>query len=705
MNQPFANQPFSFETPKPEPYAPGEAAHHGPAAAHALQVDRAMAAAGIAAYRWVIEDDVVVWSGNAGNVLGCDPALVASGKAYASFLDPDNFTGRYDVVVHSAQTDNGDGVPFEIECLFRPDGRGSAASVWLEDQGRWFAGPDGRPVEVMGTVRRINDRQARDQHLSFLGNCDPLTGMMNRGRMAEALGEAISVAERDGSSCSLVLAAINNLGVVNEAFGFEIADEVIVSMGRRLRQAVRSGDAIARYSGCKFGIILNNCDEEALAGAIARFLELARESVVETHRGPVWALLSIGAVTLPRHAGDATLAMARAEEALSEARRLPSDGFVLYQPSVERDRQRQVNTEHAMEIVRCLREDRFLLAFQPVVARDDDGRPAYHEALLRMRDSSGTIITAGSLVPIAEKLGLIRLIDRAVVQMAVATLNRYPDARLAINISGTTAIDPRWSPQITSLLAANRDVIDRLSVEITETVALSDIDATRRFVEQLRELGCGVAIDDFGAGFTSFRNLRALPVDILKIDGNFCRDLANNPDHQYFVRALIDLAHAFHFKTVAEWVETEADARLLRDWKVDFMQGNLYGAASLEAPWTAVVDPPQLDLAMTSDDDSEIGWLQASKAAPPASEEPHHPIAAAEEALSPAEPEPQPAPERPGEPAIVAFEDDIAHELSRLRQAIAALDAGFKRKPTAPELRPEPSYADLVSDSVLSRAG
>ena len=110
-------------------------------------------------------------------------------------------------------------------------------------------------------MRRIDDRHPRDQHLSFLGNCDPLTGMMNRGRMAEALGEAIAVAEREGASCAFVVAAINNLAVVNDAYGFEIADEVIIAVGRRLRQVVRTGDAIARYSGSKFGFILNNCED------------------------------------------------------------------------------------------------------------------------------------------------------------------------------------------------------------------------------------------------------------------------------------------------------------------------------------------------------------------------------------------------------------------------------------------------------------
>ncbi|MGH6819906.1 MAG: GGDEF domain-containing protein, partial [Methylocella sp.] len=297
------------------------------------QLRRAMEASGEAAYHWVIETDEIAWSANAGEIFGCNPQQLHSGRSFATFLDADNFTSRYDTVMRSSLVDDGSGIPFRIEYLFRPEGRKGRASIWVEDHGKWFAGRDGRPAEVYGTVRRIDDRHQRDQHLSFLGNCDPLTGMMNRGRMAEALGEAMAVASRDGTSCAFLIAAINNLAVVNEAYGFEVADEVIVNMGRRLRQVVRTGDAIARYSGAKFGLILNHSGEEEVGAAVDRFLGIARESVIETAHGPVWALLSIGGLVLPKHAADANTAMARAEEALSEARRLPSDGCVIYRPS------------------------------------------------------------------------------------------------------------------------------------------------------------------------------------------------------------------------------------------------------------------------------------------------------------------------------------------------------------------------------------
>ena len=563
-------------------------------------------------------------------------------------LDADNFTSRFDTVMRSKARDDGAGVPFQIEYLFRPQGDVGRQAIWLEDCGRWFAGSDGRPAEVYGIVRRIDDRHRRDRHLSFLGNCDPLTGMMNCGRMAEALGEAIDVAERNTLSCAFAVAAINNLAVVSDAYGFEIADEVIVAVGRRLRQVMRTGDALARYSGSKFGIILNHCSEEELRIAAERLLNVARESVIETARGPVWAMLSIGGVILPRHASEANTAMARAEEALTEAKKLPSDGFVLFRPSAQRVSERDLNARCATEIVACLKQNRFQLAYQPIIDAHS-GAVVMHEALLRMADFDGAMIAAAHLVPIAEKLGLVRLIDRNVMQLAVGVLLEYPQARLALNVSGITATDPRWHGQLIEMLAAHRELAGRLTIEINEAAALADVTETARFTRALHEAGCGVAIDDFGASVSSFRSLKVLEPDFLKIDGSFSERLASNSDNQYFIRSLIEMAEKFGIKTIAEWVQTEEDADYLRQWGVDYLQGNLFGSASMALPW------------VTAEREAEVTERLPVSPAPGRA------------------PPLQPHLDRPG------------LDLTRLREAIATLDEHFHRPAERSPRRRAPS--------------
>jgi diguanylate cyclase (GGDEF)-like protein len=573
----------------------------------AMVVNGAMEATGLAAYCWTIADDALLWSPNAAAMLEAAPDAIRSGRRYASLLDPAAGTTRFEAVM-AGGADAGDGVPFQTEYLFRPGGRGQPHGLWIEDKGRWFAGPHGRPERILGTIRRIDERDRREQP-GTLGLCDPQNGIMNRPGMREALRRSIAEAAAEPSSCALLLAAIGNLSVVNEAYGFDIAEQVMAEAGQRLGRVVRAGDTIARFSGSKFGLILHRCNEDDLAAAAERFLAALRESVVMTEAGPVWALLSIGAVVLPRHASDPATAITRAEEALAQARKQPFDGFAIYQPSRERLSERVSNARFGSILVRCLKEGRLRLAFQPVI--DPQTRvPVFHEGLLRVADHAGEALPADRLVAVAEKLGLVRLIDQAVVELAVAALNTHPGARISINISGTTATDPRWYPEITAILARNGEAAQRLIVEITETVALGDLQDTTRFVRQLKDLGVMVAIDDFGAGYTSFRNLRAMPIDMLKIDGTFCRDLAANADNRYFVRALIDLARAFGLKTVAEWVETEADAELLCGWGIDMMQGKLFGEAETLLSWPMVEDmPPPAEETLASFADQLEGEL------------------------------------------------------------------------------------------------
>lgn len=573
MSSQYANaaaQPTSAAAPDSPRQAPGGLA-------------AALLAAGSAAYQWDITSDDIVWSDGADHVLGRDLGSLTTGRAFAGLLDSDNLTTRYDTIISASSRDNGEGVPYSIEYALKSETEGDPA-VWIEDNGRWFADGEGKPAVACGLLRVITARHNRDQALSTLSHSDPLTGMMNRNRIDEALDQMIAENEVRKGSCAFVVAAIRNIDIVNEAYGFDVADEVITAIAQRLHGVMRQGDGIGRYAGSKFGILLNNCGASDLPVALERFLQVARDSVIETSRGPVWAMLSAGAVLVPSQADNGLQAKALAEEALSQSLRQSWDGYVIQSQNEDLRERRLRNVRCATEIVECLRDDRFELAFQPLVSTAT-GEVECHEALLRMRDSDGELVTAGHLVPVAEQLGLIRLVDRTVTRLAIATLHRYPEARLSINISATTANDPRWNSQIITMIEEARDVVTRLTLEITETTALADLSAALAFLEKLRAVGCCVAIDDFGAGFTSFRNLRDLPIDVIKLDGSYCSNLAHDPENAYFARTLIEMAHHFGIRTVAEWVETEEDANILRTLGIDFLQGHFLGRPSIDPPW------------------------------------------------------------------------------------------------------------------------
>jgi len=380
------------------------------------------------------------------------------------------------------------------------------------------------------------------------------------------------------------LIGIDHLARVNDAFGFDVADAVISEVGRRIRARLRGGDVLGRFSGNKFGLVLKNCTVEDANIAAERFLAAIRDEVVPTKSGPVSVTASIGAVIVPRHARSAEEAINRAQETLDTAKRRRAGSFSLWRPNVERDAQRRVNIRVTDEIVTALNERRIVTAFEPVV--DTRLRKAsFYECLVRMEQDDGRVLLAPDIVPVAERLGLIRLVDHRVLELVVTELAASPGVRLSLNISPETTMDPDWWASIDSLMRAHPGVAERLIVEITETVAIQDIDDVRGFVARLKNFGSRIAIDDFGAGYTSFRNLRKLGVDIVKIDGAFVQNLAHSADDRAFVQTLIDLARRLEIETVAEWVQDEKSASMLRDWGCDYIQGRLIGLASSERPW------------------------------------------------------------------------------------------------------------------------
>jgi EAL domain-containing protein (putative c-di-GMP-specific phosphodiesterase class I) len=204
-----------------------------------------------------------------------------------------------------------------------------------------------------------------------------------------------------------------------------------------------------------------------------------------------------------------------------------------------------------------------------------------------MREPDGNVVAAAKFMPVVEKLGMIRPVDRTALRLAVEELEAHPAVKIAINVSGLTTSDRSWLRSATALLRGRNGLAERLIVEITETAGLDDMDACARFVTTLRELGCRVALDDFGAGYTSFRHLKQLAVNIVKIDGSFVRNIRSTPDNLVFVRTLIDLARTFDLETVAECVETMDEADILTAEGVNYLQGYAFGKPELARPWLA----------------------------------------------------------------------------------------------------------------------
>ena len=247
-----------------------------------LDPDEIFASVGEVPYEWRIDSDALVWGPNAGAVLAvADPAVLCEGRSFAQLIDPKSGPTRFDAVMRATGSDAGAGVPYQVQYALRS---GPESLLWIEDTGRWFAGSDGKPIRAHGVVRVINERHEREQQLAYLSRFDALTGEMNRWHMAQVLDATIEEAIKLRSSCGFMLVAIDNLGRINEAYGFDMADEVIAEIAKRIRRQLRGKDHLGRFSGNKFGIVLKNCTPDDMLIAADRLLASVRDEVVADQR-------------------------------------------------------------------------------------------------------------------------------------------------------------------------------------------------------------------------------------------------------------------------------------------------------------------------------------------------------------------------------------------------------------------------------------
>ena len=401
----------------------------------------------------------------------------------------------------------------------------------------------------------------------------PRTAYGGHADLMASLDALLGEPSPDAHPVALILTAIDRFDTLSEVHGFEAADEILAAIGGRLRTATGKNALIGRIGGDMLGIVIPSSSPAAMQAAAERIHAAVRNDILSTSAGYVAATVSSGGALLPEHGRTTGEAMARAREALHLARRKGTGHFVGYAPSPIRRAEQEANAALSADLMAALTERRLRIALQPVV--DIDTRePRYHEALVRI-DRPGEPAAAG-LAAFAERLGLIRMVDRMVLDLAIDLLERT-DLRLSVNVSAHTVGDVEWIERLTGAVAARPGLARHLIVELTETAMVGNLDEAAAFVARLHAIGCRVAIDDFGAGYTSYRILRDLDVDIVKIDGSYIEHLTDNRADQIFVRGLADLAASFGVEVVAEWVQDEATAAILRDLGVQAIQGRLTG--------------------------------------------------------------------------------------------------------------------------------
>ncbi|WP_109116545.1 EAL domain-containing protein [Azospirillum sp. TSO22-1] len=544
----------------------------------------AVAAAGDVGYCWDFAADTITWAGDARCLFGGDP--VGNGEELRRCIRDDDRARRRRVLSRHIDHDT----PFDVDYRLRlADG----AQRWVHDRGRVERAADGTPVRLYGMLRTIDGRKAYEVELEQQAHFDPMTGLVNLNRLRDSLHQALVAAGRFERSAVYLAVGIDKLGLVNEALGHAAADAVVVEVARRLAAVVRPGDTVGRGGGDIFGVVLPHCPEEHMPAVAEKLLAAVRAGPIASPAGPIHATVSVGGIVAGRDAGSVEEAMTRADTALHEAKRQGRDCFWPHHATSLQQSALRASLAIGQRVKAALMSDSLRFAFQPVV--DSSGGVDFFECLLRMDGDGGSVLPAGQFVPAVERLGMARRVDHHTLGMALRELRAHDEVQLSLNVSAETTGDRTWLAALQGMLADRPEIASRLIVEITETAVIEDLDEAARFVAAVRTMGCRVALDDFGAGYISYQHLRALPVDIVKIDGAFVRDMHDSAEALLFIRTLVGLARGFGLTTVAECVEDETQATALRREGVRLLQGWHFGRPSLERPWLGAVEPLAAD--------------------------------------------------------------------------------------------------------------
>lgn len=519
-------------------------------------------------YDWDVATDRLRWGPNAARTLrGLDLADLVSGADFAGRMAPESEISRYQAIFEGDCVDGGEGAPYRAQYRLR----GAEGEILrVEDFGRWFADATGRPSRAHGLLRVV----ARIAAADAAGAAQ--TTLASRGAFNAFVDARCAEPRAAEGALALMVFGVANLADINAAAGYDAADELIAGVGRTLSRTLRGGDRLVRYSGGKFALLIALAAKDQPAVAAARIAQRAQTQTYKTAAGPLRAKIRVGVAVSPRHGRTAHLLLQRADEAFAQTGDATRVGVFALNTAAAETRRRDAFI--ADEIVSALNDRRLILAFQPVVP-SVAGLPPFEEALTRLRMDDGALICADAMIPAAERVGLVEMIDERVADLVAAALAADPNRRLSMNVSVASLRSPDWCDRLRARLAAAPGSAERLIVEIVETQAVGNVGELADILKRIKALGVRVAIDDFGAGHASFRNLRSLGVDMVKIDGAFVAGLATSADDRFFVRTLASLARHLGILTVAEWVEDEESVRVLKELGVDYLQGHHIGRA------------------------------------------------------------------------------------------------------------------------------
>jgi diguanylate cyclase (GGDEF)-like protein len=550
-----------------------------------------------------IIDGKLRWSAPAALLLG-QPArpFEQRGRDFLEYIDEDQRDQLADALQHCGDRNNNATLEFRMTW---PDG----TQHWLATRMRVLPGPDGTPQRVVGVLwdasRRMGDAEhQRDRQLSsqltsqlsrqlnWQSTHDTLTGLINRREFETRLVQALAASKQHDQVHALLYLDLDQFKIINDTCGHEAGDVLLQRLARLLQAQMRETDILARLGGDELGILLTDC-QPAQALAIAEHI---RQSVKQFRfiweRGSFEIGVSIGLVHIDKNSKSMTELLIAADQACYQAKEQGRNRIHVYRGGDLTLAQRHGEMLWVARLSEAFEHGHFKLYAMPIVKL---GAPAeqHEEVLIRIQNQQGDLIEPAAFIPAAERYDLMISIDRWVIKAVCLHLKARRDslpplaafeasrtrklALYSINLSGSSLGDPALHDYILEQFVDHEIAPEQICFEITETAAIADLSTAHRLMTSLQALGCRFSLDDFGSGLSSFAYLKALPVNYLKIDGAFIRDIATNPINRAMVKAINEVGHLMGILTVAEYVEDDATLAVVRELGIDYAQGYAVG--------------------------------------------------------------------------------------------------------------------------------
>jgi Amt family ammonium transporter len=417
--------------------------------------------------------------------------------------------------------------------------------------------------------------------IDYQASHDTLTGLSNREFFSKRLDALITECKSGGPTHALIYLDIDQFKVVNETSGHVAGDELLRHTTSVIRTVIRASDVGARLGSDEFGILLENISPERAEYIAERLRARLHREKFTWEPGVFTITSSIGLVLLNERSKDIYSVLANADDACYIAKELGGNRIQVYEDDESVFQQRRGEMEWISKIKWAIDEDRLRLYYQPIVPIMDSGKRHKCEILLRMRDSDDSLVMPADFLPAAERYNLMPAIDRWVVTSTFEAYSNIMETGsdilkgyiYCINLSGASMVDSQLLTFIRTEIERTRVPPGAFCFEVTETAAIGNISSASRFITDMREIGCTFSLDDFGSGFSSFSYLKNLPVDYLKIDGSFVKDMHLDPINHAMVAAINNLGKLMKIETIAEFVGNPHILEGLRDIGVDYAQG------------------------------------------------------------------------------------------------------------------------------------